>query len=82
MYIWIFLASYLAAFLVGFFVLSQRVRAEANHMIERGLDAGMIDDFYAAMGRPTLVAVVRITAVSGTLLGAVGSLVAWVFLAQ
>lgn len=81
MYLWIFLASYLVAFLTGFFVLSQRVRAEANRMIERGLDAGMIDDFYAEMGRPTLVAVVRITAITGTLIGAAASFIAWLFFA-
>lgn len=50
MYLWILSGAYLLAFVTGFFLLSQRARAEADQMIARDLDSAAVDQFYASAG--------------------------------
>ena len=77
MYLWILSGAYLLAFVTGFFLLSQRARAEADQMVARGLDSAAVDQFYASAGLTALVALVQITAVTGTLIGCLGSIIWW-----
>ena len=79
MYLWIFGGSYLATLAVAFFFLSQRARAAADELLAQGMGPEAVDEFYASIGRATLLALVQSTLITGTLLGACGSFAWWLF---
>jgi len=77
MYLWIFAFSYLVSFLAVIFWVAKRLRGETNLIVERGADQLLVDQFYPQATRSALKGVVQLTAITGTFLGSVGSLLRW-----
>lgn len=79
MYISIFIASYVIAFILWFIYMSQKMGRMAKQLRSKGLEQSEIDDFYRNMGGSSLITLAWSTVFSGSLLGCILSLLYWLF---
>lgn len=77
MYIWILIVSYAAAALISFFLMSQHAAKTADRMRAQGIPETEISRWYSEIGAATLAALIRATLITGTALGCIASLIAW-----
>lgn len=77
MYIWIFVGSYIGAAFISFFFMSQHAARTADQMRANGIPESEINRWYSEIGAATLAALIRATLITGTALGCIASLIAW-----
>jgi hypothetical protein len=76
-YIWLFIGSYVVAFILWFIYMSQKMGRMAKQLSSNGLSQDDIDEFYKRMGGASLITLVWSTFFSGSLLGCLVALIYW-----
>lgn len=77
MYLWIAIGSYSAAAVLGLYMLSTHTSQQAELLRSGGAGQEAIDELYRMMGRMLPRALLQATIITGSVLAALGSLIAW-----
>lgn len=76
-YLWLFMGSYVVAFISWFIYMSQKMGRMAKQLKSNGLSQIEIDEFYKRMGGTNLITLVWSTLFSGSVLGCLVALIYW-----
>ncbi|AZC51818.1 hypothetical protein C4K35_4243 [Pseudomonas chlororaphis subsp. piscium] len=76
-YLWIFAASYLAAFILAKVVIGLKIAKTVRYMKET-MGNPNLDLYYSQMKGPTRQATIQMTLITGSFIGALGSLLGWI----
>ena len=79
MYIIIFIVSYAVAFLIAFYFISRNLHHASSSMREMGMGDREVREYYQMMKNPTYFALLQATLITGSFIGCIGSIIAYVF---